>query len=294
MEFNELKYMGSKARIAKYIAPFILDHLTTDVVYVEPFAGGMNMVSHINNLHTGMIIAADNNEYLIEMWKALLSGWKPPTLVSRKQYYEIKNNKTETPHLTGWVGFNCSYAGKWFAGYAGVTQTKLGLRDYQSEAINNVQRQLTKLEGVTLRHCNYKELDIPDGAVVYCDPPYVNTTGYQNSFDSIEFWEWVRKLSDKCIVFVSEYTAPDDFDCIWSGELSSNIPGTKTKSIESLFVINRVRNKIGASAQKLQKKRLVNRSYCEVFMAELGRKEIIHSYSYIRAVSCPNFFHLSI
>ncbi|WP_161796577.1 hypothetical protein [Xenorhabdus khoisanae] len=48
--------MGSKSRIAKYIAPFILDHLTIDVVYVEPLAGGMNMVSYINNKHNGPVI----------------------------------------------------------------------------------------------------------------------------------------------------------------------------------------------------------------------------------------------
>ncbi|MBC8954214.1 DNA adenine methylase [Xenorhabdus sp. PB62.4] len=59
--------MESKSRIAKHIAPFILAHLTTDTVYVEPFAGGMNMVSHINTKHAGPVIAADSHEYLIEM-----------------------------------------------------------------------------------------------------------------------------------------------------------------------------------------------------------------------------------
>ncbi|SFO05736.1 DNA adenine methylase [Xenorhabdus japonica] len=232
-----MKYMGSKSRIAKYIAPFILEHLTTETVYVEPFAGGMNMVSHINTKHAGPVIAADSHEYLIEMWRALLSGWQPPGQISREQYYAVKNNKDEIPHLTGWVGFNCSYAGKWFNGYVGVTQTKSRVRDHQLEAANNIQRQLTKLNSVILQCCDYRELDIPNGAVVYCDPPYANTTGYQRSFDSAEFWDWVRELSNRCTVFVSEYTAPDDFDCIWSREITSGISGTKTTSIESLFVM---------------------------------------------------------
>ncbi|MEQ1962741.1 DNA adenine methylase [Xenorhabdus khoisanae] len=51
--------MGSKARIAKYIAPFILERMTTETVYIEPFAGGMNMVSYINTKHAGPVIAAD-------------------------------------------------------------------------------------------------------------------------------------------------------------------------------------------------------------------------------------------
>ncbi|REF27185.1 DNA adenine methylase [Xenorhabdus cabanillasii] len=230
--------MGSKSRIAKFIAPFILERMTTDTVYVEPFAGGMNMVSDINTQHTGPVIAADNHEYLMAMWRALLAGWQPPGTISRAQYHEIKNNKTEIPHLTGWAGFNCSYAGRWFNGYVGVTQTQSRIRDHQLEARNNIQRQLTQLDGVILQCCDYRELNIPNGAVVYCDPPYANTTGYHNAFDSIEFWDWVRELSRRCTVFVSEYTAPDDFDCIWSREVVSGISGTKTTSIESLFMMN--------------------------------------------------------
>ncbi|WP_053067871.1 DNA adenine methylase [Xenorhabdus khoisanae] len=230
--------MGSKARIAKYIAPFILDHLTTETVYIEPFAGGMNMVSHINTKHAGPVIAADSHEYLIQMWDALLSGWQPPGQISREQYYAIKNNQSEIPHLTGWVGFVCSYAGKWFNSYVGTGQVKSGrVRDYQSEAINNIQRQLSELDGVILQCCDYRVLDIPDGAVVYCDPPYVNTRQYRDKFNTAEFWNWVRELSNRCTVFVSEYTAPDDFNCIWSREVTSGISGTKTTSIESLFML---------------------------------------------------------
>ncbi|WP_051502252.1 DNA adenine methylase [Xenorhabdus cabanillasii] len=235
--------MGSKSRIAKHIAPFILEHLTPDVVYVEPFAGGLNMVSYINNKHNGPVIAADHHEYLMAMWLALLSGWHPPAQISREQYYAIKNNKEDVPYLTGWAGFNCSYSGKWFDGYAGITQTKAGgIRDYQSEAISNIQRQVIDLDGVQLLCSDYKALNIPNGAVVYCDPPYANTRQYRDAFDTSEFWGWVRELSNRCTVFVSEYTAPDDFDCIWSMELTSSLSanhqsGTTTKSVESLFML---------------------------------------------------------
>ncbi|MDC9591513.1 DNA adenine methylase [Xenorhabdus sp. XENO-10] len=135
------------------------------------------------------------------------------------------------------MGFNCSYAGRWFNGYTGVTQTKSRVRDHQLEARNNIQRQLTQLDGVILRCCDYRELDIPNGAVVYCDPPYANTIAYRDAFNTAEFWGWVRELSNRCTVFVSEYTAPDNFDCIWSREVVSGISGTKTTSIESLFMM---------------------------------------------------------
>lgn len=54
-------------------------------------------------------------------------------------------------------------------------------------------------------------------SVIYCDPPYQGTTQYGavNSFNWEKFWDWCRSQSmagNK--IFVSEYKAPDDFDCV--------------------------------------------------------------------------------
>ena len=58
-------------------------------------------------------------------------------------------------------------------------------------------------------------MDIPDGAVVYCDPPYEGTDGYEIEFDHAEFWDWCRTVaSNGNKVFVSEYKAPGDFTCV--------------------------------------------------------------------------------
>ena len=70
-----MKYMGSKARIAKDISTIINDMISKNSidVYIEPFVGGCNMIEHIK---CNKKIGSDNNEYLIEMWKALQNGWK--------------------------------------------------------------------------------------------------------------------------------------------------------------------------------------------------------------------------
>lgn len=236
-----MKYMGSKARIAKHIHAKIAPTLNNSGVYVEPFCGGMNMTSYVSRNWSGEIIVSDSHEYLIAMWSALQNGWTPPDHVTREQYYEIKANKDADKKLTGWVGFNCSYAGKWFDGYAGITETKNGIRDYQEEAFRNVMQQVDSLRQVDIVHSSYEEMVIPDGAVVYCDPPYSGARKYRDTFDSEKFWCWVRELSGRCHVFVSEYNAPDDFVKIWEKELTSSISanhqsGTTTKSVEALFV----------------------------------------------------------
>lgn len=42
-----MKYVGSKNRYAKYILPIILAN-RGDSVYVEPFAGGMNLIDKVS------------------------------------------------------------------------------------------------------------------------------------------------------------------------------------------------------------------------------------------------------
>ena len=68
-----MKYLGSKARIAKEILPIILRNRKENQYYVEPFAGGMNSICEVK----GNRIANDINEYLISMWKELIKGWIP-------------------------------------------------------------------------------------------------------------------------------------------------------------------------------------------------------------------------
>ena len=233
-----MKYMGSKARLTKEILPIILKERKPDQWYVEPFAGGMNVICEVS----GKRIANDINSTLIAMWEKLVNGWIPEK-ITKEQYMLIKANKDiYPPHIVGWVGFNCSYSGKWFGGYAGETKTKLGtIRDYQQEAFNNTMKQVDKLKGVIFEHKPYFRLGIPPNSIIYCDPPYRNTTEYANKFSHDDFWEWVRDMSKQGhSVFVSEYTAPSDFDCIWEKEVVSSLSangvfGGSKPSTEKLF-----------------------------------------------------------
>jgi DNA adenine methylase len=240
-----MKYMGSKARYAKEILPIILKDRKPEQWYIEPFAGGMNMIDKVE----GNRIANDINEPLVAMWDALVySNWKPPHRITKEDYNEIRKQKTNyKPELIGWVGFCCSYSGKYFGGYAGdypeSRRLKNGtLPNYQQEAINSTAKQIPKLKGVKFTNKNYWEIEIPKDSVIYCDPPYQNTTKYATDFDHNLFWEWCRELSKQGhSVWVSEYNAPSDFKCVWekkaTSQLSANgkIGGSKI-STEKLFL----------------------------------------------------------
>ena len=61
-------------------------------------------------------------------------------------------------------------------------------------------------------------------AVIYLDPPYQNTKQYgyanQGKMNYTFFWNWVRKISKKNFVIISEQSAPDDFNVIWEKEVT--------------------------------------------------------------------------
>ena len=235
-----MKYMGSKARFAKDILPIILKDRKPEQWYVEPFAGGMNSICDVQ----GNRLANDIHFYLIEMWKELCNGWIPQK-INHNIYHIVRNNREQfEPRFVGWVGFNCSYSGKWFGGFAGETKTKIGtVRDYQTEAIKNVAKQVEKMKGVVFQNKPYYELELPPNSIVYCDPPYDGTTKYANDFDHNLFWNWCReKAKHGHAVFVSEYNAPSDFECVWQKEAKSSLSangktGGNKVSVEKLFYI---------------------------------------------------------
>lgn len=102
--------------------------------------------------------------------------------------------------------------------------------------------QLESIKDVNFFNLNYDELVIPDGSIVYCDPPYKGTKEYdvKNKLNHEMFWEWCRNTSKKNKVFISEYNAPDDFECVWQKDVNVSIRPDKTlQQVEKLFTIKK-------------------------------------------------------
>jgi len=222
----KIKYMGSKNRIAKHIIPIMLKYRSD--WWVEPFVGGGNIIDKV----TGNRLGADNDPNVISALTAI-----------RDNLNELpKNNKEFTEHdyknisnykFKGYAGFVFSYGGKWLGGWR-----RGGARDYVAESYRSAVKQSPNLQGVKLLNVSYKDLEIPDRSLIYCDPPYQGTTKYKNKFNHVEFWQWCRdKTKEGHTVFVSEYNAPDYFECMWQGEIVSSLTkdtGSK-RGLEKLF-----------------------------------------------------------
>jgi site-specific DNA-adenine methylase len=95
----------------------------------------------------------------------------------------------------------------------------------QLEQLERLER-LEQLERLEFYSDDYKNIIIPDNAVIYCDPPYKGTAEYkEGGFDHDKFWDWVREKSKIHKVYISEYTAPDDFVKVLEFSQKSNLQG---------------------------------------------------------------------
>jgi len=246
-----LKYFGSKSRIAKYIVPILQKEIDDNGIdtFVDCFCGGCNVIDKIKCEHR---IANDLNPYLIALLKHVVGGGSLPPEVPRELYNEARNawrNKDHTKFEMwelGAIGFLASYNGKDFAGsYAkpGYEKTKTGLRyrDYYREGKDNLIKQAPFLQDIELRCSDYRTYAdyATNNTLIYCDPPYANTTQFSNShdFNYEEFWNTMRDWSKSgAIVYISELEAPDDFECVWEQEVSRSVNArNKTKATEKLF-----------------------------------------------------------
>ena len=226
-----MQYFGGKQRISKQIVEVLNEYRKDNQPLVEPFVGGCNIISKMS----GERYCYDINEYLIEMYKAVQNGWTPPAIITEEEYDYIRNNKDKDKPLTGFVGIGCSYSGKWFGGYA---RNKTG-RNYCLNAHNSILKQLNEIRDIKFDCKDYKELEF-DGCLIYCDPPYKDTTKYPiiGEFNTEEFWNVMRNWSKNNTVIISEYEAPNDFECIKEINTKTDIrnrSGKRENRVERLF-----------------------------------------------------------
>ena len=227
-----MQYFGGKAKISKYIVDYLENVRKENQVFVEPFVGGANIVSKMS----GKRQAYDFNEYLIAMYQGVQNGYDLPNNITEEEYKYIKNHKDEDKVLTGFVGFGCSFGGKWFGGYA---RNKTGT-NYALQSKKSLLKDMKTLTDAEFICKDYKDVFLPANCVIYADPPYDGTTGYgREKFDSKAFWEYARSVSQNHLMFISEQSAPSDFISIWEKPFTRTLDVNKSnqfKVTEKLFI----------------------------------------------------------
>jgi len=216
-----VRYLGNKSKIADEILEVILKDAKPDQYYVEPFVGSAAVIQRVPN--TFRRIGADKNPYLIALLIAVRDGWEPPSTVTEEEYNEIKRNMSAYPkELVGFVGFACAFGGAFFTTFARHNKGSAGKEQpYARNGHDALMRDAPLYRGIEFRCTSYASLEVPEDAIVYCDPPYEKTSGYAYSVNNFtEFWNWCGHLIDTGRkVFVSGYSQPVGWDVVWEKKM---------------------------------------------------------------------------
>ena len=233
-----MKYMGSKNRIAKHLLPIMLAECEKHGItkWVEPFVGGANMIDKVPDSFER--VGYDLNDHVIHALIDIRDNAEGlPDSVSEEEYKSLFGSKPAP--IKSWIRFMLSFGGKFDNGYArekGSDETT-----FCGYGKRNALKQSPKIQNVQFICDSYENLDFTN-ALVYCDPPYQGTSGYKTgAFNHEHFFEWCREQAKKNIVFVSEYNAPDDFECVWQGEIKTNFASQRKSAthsaVEKLFIV---------------------------------------------------------
>lgn len=230
-EIKNLKFMGSKNRIKKYILPIIQEYADKSVGYLEPFVGGANV---IDSVVCEKRIGADRDKYLIALLQNADKIDGLPLELAREEYERVRDGKENFEDwYVGAVGYLGSYNGR---GFPGGFARSSGGRNYWDESVRNLRKQRDKFDGIEFIVRDFKDTPDLENWCIYCDPPYRGTQGYGMSFDFDAFVKWCKKMSKKNFVLVSEQDFPIG-EVLWEKDVVRDLGRSKKEAVERLFLV---------------------------------------------------------
>jgi DNA adenine methylase len=217
-----VRYLGGKYRIAWHLReamePFLAAHRYE---IWEPFCGGLNFSRTLANC-SGLL--SDSHPALISLYKAYRSGWTPPRAVTEDDHALAKTLPDSEP-LKAFVGFGHSFGGMYFAKYDAGKPELLRPRnappvwirhDRSAAATKSLAPLRTHLSRFDIAQIDFlKVTPARRSRLIYCDPPYLGTTGYGTTFDHDRFWTRCRQWARHTTVLVSEYQCPVPHELVW-------------------------------------------------------------------------------
>lgn len=206
-----MRYMGGKDRISDALEDVLSGFYDVATCYVEPFVGGASVAAKVR---MSPMILSDAYAPLADMYRHVHAGGELPDVCTEEQWRAAVYEPVAGDPLTAFYRFGSSFGG--VGDSYGRCDSGVNYCASARRSLLRKMRHISRYEP-TFHAVSYDDLDIPDGALVYCDPPYACTRRYVaiGAFDTDVFWEWVRSISGRCYVVVSEYGAPDDMRCVF-------------------------------------------------------------------------------
>lgn len=240
-----LEYIGSKNLIAKSI----LELLPSADYLVDCFGGG-GSITHcalLSNKYKKVIY--NESDYPIYSFFKLIHDdykqveeWLKDDIT--KDYY-FKHIEDNTPY-SGYLQVIYSFNGLKKSSRLTKIESEDCIRRIK-ECKNRVKnlKVLQDYKNIDFFNLSYDEIPLPkpDSCILYCDPPYINTSYYtKNSFDFDKFLDWCReKYKQGYKVFISSYDNLDykDLKIVWQTYKTMGINFTKhSNKLECVYAFD--------------------------------------------------------
>lgn len=264
-----MPYMGSKRKLASKIVDKILqDNPNTKYVYDLFGGGGAISFEFLQRPQIERVVYNELNTGVV----ALLKDIKENGITEK--YYQWIDRETFIKHKgdDDWFGGLCKVVwsfgnnqkGYLFGkpieelkreahiyllenGYKGEKEKRLLLiKEFKDKALLSGRFELQQLEQLErlerlqqleLTNLSFEEviIDTPvDEAIIYLDPPYINTAKYAEDLNHDKLYEWIKNSPYK--IYLSSYES--ELECVAEFEHRTTLSGVKSngKTLEKLFV----------------------------------------------------------
>lgn len=193
---SPLNYIGGKFKILNQILPYFPDNINN---FVDLFSGGFNVGI---NVKANKIYVNDNLTYLIEMYKAFQSNDLETTLQhienrieqfqlslenenGYKKFRELYNNQKNPLDLFVLTAYSFNHQIRFNKNHKFNNPFGRERSRFNSTMKKNLQEFIQKLKKIKIEFSNicFNEFDfsfLTGNDFVYCDPPYLITTGTYN------------------------------------------------------------------------------------------------------------------
>lgn len=149
---------------------------------------------------------------IIACYRAVAAGWDPPARLTRDEYRALQqiHGPDSTDPIAAFALAFCAYGGTWGSGHL-PDDARCGVRDSAfaaAKARKDLLEMAPMFRAMRLECADYRAAAemVPDGGVLYLDPPWRGTLPYKQAppFDFDTFWTWAAEASHKWRVLISE------------------------------------------------------------------------------------------
>ena len=133
-----MKYLGGKHLNGKKIAEILKIFAGPDTfdTYIEPFCGSLGVFKHMTDYKKS--IASDIQSDLIHLWSDIQNDkFEYPKTVTENEWNKAKS--MESCALKAFIGFGCSFGGRYFRSYAQKYSGKSN-RNFKDETIRSLEK----------------------------------------------------------------------------------------------------------------------------------------------------------